>query len=151
MPHWVKKFRNATDSKKRELIFRGKVFSLKILEEIWSKLGDGDISSRCDVRRYKVGKEHFKLNSYNKMRVFLAVQIPSQTTIKMANDDGGKKEDYAGMLELFEKVDWLVDIINVTKRERRVEYINCPRHKYLYELFSIFFSSLKNGRKKLAG
>lgn len=113
-----------------------------MLEEIWSKLGDGDISSRCDVRRYKVGKEHFKLNSYNKMRVFLAVQIPSQTTIKMVNDycelpDGGKKEDYAGMLELFEKVDRLVDIINVTKRERRVEYISCPRHKHVYELFSI--------------
>lgn len=123
MPHWVKKFRNALDSKKRDLTFRGKRFNLALLYMIWQQIGDGNVSGINNVRNYKFGEEHFNLNSYNKMRVFLAVQIPSQTMIRMVNDackspeDGGCGMDinkYEPMLEIFDRVDRLVDIVNAT-------------------------------------
>ena len=76
------------------------------------------------------------------MRVFLAVQIPSQTMIRMFKDycndeDGGHPEDYEPMIEIFVKVDRLVDIINVICRDLNVESTDCPHHKHIYELFSI--------------
>ena len=150
MPHWVKKFRNALDSKKRDLTFRGKRFNLALLHMIWTQIGDGNVSGINNVRNYKFGEEHFNLNSYNKMRVFLAVQIPSQTMIRMVNDacksqeDGGCGMDikeYEPMLEIFDRVDRLVDIINATRvkngKDLKVEHINHPRHRHIYELFSV--------------
>lgn len=85
MPHWAKKFRNALDNKKRNLTFRGKSFCLNNLYEVWVASGDGDVSNGCFVRKYKFGAEHFQLNSYNKMSVFLAVQIMSLTMTMIAN------------------------------------------------------------------
>ena len=35
------------------------------------------------MRRYKFGEEYFLLNSYNKVRVILAMHILSQTMIRM--------------------------------------------------------------------
>ncbi|KAL7524454.1 hypothetical protein ACHAXR_000576, partial [Thalassiosira sp. AJA248-18] len=133
MPHWVKKFRNAMDSKKRELTFKGVEFSLSRLHDIFKKMGDTNVRGRCGVRRYKFGKEHFVLNSYNKMRVFLAVQIPSQTMIKMIRDFCNEQED--------EDIDELVDIINATRvkngKNLNVGFIDKPDHRHIYELFSI--------------
>jgi hypothetical protein len=150
MPHWVKKFRNALDNKSRDLKFRGQRFSLAMLYVIWKEIGDGDVSGTNHLRNYKFGNEHFKLNSYNKMRVFLAVQIPSQTMIRMINDyckpkaeggcDGNLKQ-YGPMLEIFDKVDRLVDIINATRvkngKDLKVEFINSPQHRHILELFSV--------------
>ena len=121
MPHWVKRFRNVLDNKKKKLQFRnGFEFSLATLEKMWKEMGDSKVHGRADVRRYKFGQEHFTINSYNKMRVFLAVQIPSQTMIKMIKDyckckDDANIKDYEPMIELFEKVDRLVNVINATK------------------------------------
>ncbi|KAL7538982.1 hypothetical protein ACHAXR_008930 [Thalassiosira sp. AJA248-18] len=54
--------------------------------------------------------------------------------------DGDIKE-YEPMIEIFEKVDRLVDIINATRvkngKDLKVEFIDHPRHRYIYELFSI--------------
>ena len=82
MPHWVKKFRNAMDNTKtRDLGFRGAGLMLAPLKELWQKMGDCEIDVRADIRVYKFRTEHFELNSYNKMRVFLAMHICSQTMI----------------------------------------------------------------------
>ena len=146
MPHWVKKFRNAMDSSKRELTFNGCQFNLNMFKDIWEKMKSG-VGGRNDVRVYKFGKEHFDLNSYNKMRVFLAVQIPSQTMIRMIKDyckeygdsdaEEADLESYEPVIEIFEKVDRLVDIINATRRDLNVGYIDCPQHKHIFELFSV--------------
>ena len=65
MPHWVKKFRNALDNKKRHLTFCGKTFNLAILKAIWEDMSDADITSG-GLQEYKFTFEHFTLNSYNK-------------------------------------------------------------------------------------
>ena len=83
MPHWVKKFRNAFENESRELTFRGKPMNLNQLYEMWKASGDADVVGGASVRLYKFTHDHFKLNAYLKMRVFLAVQIPSQTMITM--------------------------------------------------------------------
>ena len=47
---------------------------------------DCEVGTRADVRVYKFGEEHFQLNSYNKMRVFLAMHVLSQTIMRIIKD-----------------------------------------------------------------
>ena len=147
MPHWVKKFRNAFENESRELTFRGKPMNLNMPYEMWKASGDADVVGGASVRMYKFTHDHFKLNAYLKMRVFLAVQIPSQTMIKMIRDHCDRAEnlanikDYEPMIELFDKVDRLVDIMNGTGykkgKNRMVELINHPKHPHITELFDV--------------
>ena len=81
------------------------------------------------------------------MRVFLALQITSQTCIKMikdhceCNDNIEVIEDYKPMIELFESVDRPIDIImngnGYKAKNRNVELINKLGHKHIFELFDI--------------
>ena len=82
MPHWVKEFRNAMDNTKtQDLGFLGVGFILVPLKESWKKVVDCDIGICADICVYKSSTGHFELNSYNKIRVFLAIHICSQTVI----------------------------------------------------------------------
>eukprot|EP00956_Cyclotella_meneghiniana_P040663 scaffold201889_cov63-Cyclotella_meneghiniana.AAC.1 len=147
MPHWVKKFRNAFDNKKKKLTFRGQSFSLQDFREIWEAIGDGDVSTSCNVRLFKFTLEHFILNSYNKMRVYLAVQIPSLTMIEMIEyacslpELGLNSDDYSAVIEVFRHVNRLVDIMNGKNKNDgkilNVEKINSPTHPHNTELLNI--------------
>jgi len=75
-------FRNAFDNKFHKLIFRGKSVNLEKIYHVWQASGDADTSVGT-VRQYNKTHDHFNLNAYLKMLVFLALQIPSQTTIKI--------------------------------------------------------------------
>ena len=147
MPHWGKKFRNAFDNKSRELSFRGKSMSL---EKIKASGNAG--TSVGAVRRYNKTHDHFNLNTYLKMRVFIALQIPSQTTNTMLKDHCDPDEyeegetvpnikEYQPMIDVFEKVIRLVDIMNGCSYKRGtnkdVELINNPRHRHIKELFDV--------------
>ena len=46
-------------------------------------------------------------------------------------------KDYQPMIDLFLKVDRLVDIMNGSTKKEGVELINHPRHKHITELFDI--------------
>ncbi|EJK64027.1 hypothetical protein THAOC_15281 [Thalassiosira oceanica] len=147
MPHWVKKFRNAFDNKSRNLKFEGKDMELVMLYNIWLASGDADCRFASSLRKYIFTHDHFNLNAYLKMRVFLAIQIPSQTCIKMIKDhcdsdkNEDKLEDYEPMIKLFDKVDRLVDIWNGSNykksKVRDVELINKPKHRHIQELFDV--------------
>ena len=80
------------------------------------------------------------------MRVFIALQMMSQTSIRMIKDMCSSTDsifniqDYQPMIEVFEKIDRLVDITNGNGskgKDRKVELINHPRHDHIKELFSI--------------
>lgn len=141
MPHWVKKFRNAFDNKSRTLIYRKKEMNLSMIYDVWRASGDSDVFAGSFVRKYNKTHDHFNLNAYLKMRVFLAVQIPSQNTITMLKAESGNDEQYAPMIELFEAVDRLVDIMNGTGykngKNKNVGLINTPTHHHMIELFGI--------------
>ena len=96
---------------------------------------DYEIISRADMRMYKFGEEHFQLNSYNKMRVFLAMHILSQTMIRMIRDycdlDENDIKDWDPFIEVIDKIDRLVDICN-TRKDRGVECLNCPQHPHVF-------------------
>ena len=83
MPHWGKTIQNAFENDSRCLEFRGKDMSLELVYHIWLGCGDADVGGGAGVRRYMFTHDHFKLNAYLKVRVFLALQISSQTCIKM--------------------------------------------------------------------
>ena len=147
MPHLVKKIRNAFDNKSRQLKFRNRLMNLAMIKSIWLKYE----SSGAQLRKTKLGYDHFELDSYKKMRVFLAVQVMSQSTIAMIKDycDNEINEtdvrEYKGMLELFDKIDRLVDICNgygaeqISKdyKDRDVDKINHPQHRHIMELFDV--------------
>ena len=145
MPHWVKKFWNKFENKSRNLSFRGKDMNLEKIYSIWLASGDADVTGGAAIRKYKFTHDHFVLNAYLKMRVFLAVQIPSQTTIQMikdncnCNENLADIEDYEPMIEIFNHVDRLVDVMNgvgfKNGKDRNVELINSPTHSHILELF----------------
>ena len=83
MPHWVKKFRNAFENKAHKLEFRGQWMDLETLYDIWKASGDMDVRGRSKLRRYTFTHDHFDLNAFTKMRVFLAVQMAFQTMRQM--------------------------------------------------------------------
>lgn len=147
MPHLIKKIRNAFDNKSRELRFRDRIMKLAMIKQIWLEYE----SSGANLRKTHLGIDNFDLDSYKKMRVFLAMQVMSQSTIRMikeyCDDDSNEANirGYEGMLELFNKIDRLVDICNaygadqITKDNRRrdVEKINHPKHRHIIELFDV--------------
>ena len=91
MRHWVKKFRNAMDNKRSiDVTFHGCGLILDRLHDIHTQLKDTEVSSRADIRVYKFGAEHFTLNSFNKMRVFLAIHILSLITVRTIKDFCGQ-------------------------------------------------------------
>ena len=149
MPHWVKKFRNNTASKTRTLTYHGKEMALKMMENAWVAMGDSDLAS-ASLRKYKFTWDHFLLNSYNKMRVFLAMQALSQTMADMLTDyckpeaEGGKGGDikeFEPMLEIISAVNRLVDIMNGIRfkngKDKEVYLIDTPFHPHIFELFDI--------------
>ena len=79
MPHLVKKIRNAMDNKSRELVFRDSDISLRRLEEIWMMSQTPGLY----LRGNHLGVDHFQLDAYKMMHVFLAVQVMSQTAWSM--------------------------------------------------------------------
>ena len=109
--------------------------------ELWQKMGDCEIGVHTDIRVYKFSTEHFKLNSYNKIRVFLTVHICSQTMIRMIWNycelyEDGDTEEWDTVIKVLEKIDRTVDIINC-RWDRGVDYIDCLQHKHIYELFAV--------------
>ena len=97
MPHWVKKFRNAFDNDSRMLEFKGKDMNLEMCYEAWVASSDADVLGGSKIRQYKFTHDHFKLNPYLKMRVFLAIQFTSMTMIKMLKNHCNMPENLANL------------------------------------------------------
>ena len=140
MPHWGKKMRNNTCSPTRTLTYKGKTVELASMENVWVAMGDSDLTT-ASLRKYKFTWDHYKLNAYNKMRVFLALQVLSQTMIDMIKDyckpvdEGGKGGDIADfepMIEIITAVNRLVDIMNGVRykngKDKQVFLIDSPHH-----------------------
>lgn len=67
------------------LCFCCKETSLGIVKDLWEASSDGKGSSTIGIYK-KFTRDHFGKNSFNRMRVYLAVQILSLTTIQMTED-----------------------------------------------------------------
>jgi len=154
MPHWVKKFRNAFDNKSRMLTYNRRVMRLAMLQEIWEQTE----SPGSNLRKTRFTYDFFELDSYKKMRVFLATGFASNSMVDMIRDycaDGnGNIEQYESWIELLLSVDRLVDICNGygveqkthSKRFRNAGPIDKPRHEMVLELLKILqlFESWKD-------
>ena len=150
IPHWGKKFRNGMDSTKRILTYKGQEMSLSILKDIWIKSGDSNLGT-ASLRKYKFTWDHFILNSYNKMRVFLALQALLQTMINMITDyckpvlEGGMgigvAKEFTSIILIITAINRLVDIMNGVRfkngKDKEVYLIDSPQHPHVFELFDI--------------
>jgi hypothetical protein len=106
MPHLIKKVVNAFESSgkwetKRNLHFQGKKLDLRMLRNLWEESGDAD--GTASLRRCHYSIDHFKKKSYNRMRVYLAVQITSMTMIRMIENHAeqcGGIEAYSSIVQV---------------------------------------------------
>ena len=81
------------------------------------------------------------------MRVHLAVQVKSQSAIRILRDNDDECSGIAEVeqyIAVIEKVDCLIDIWNNTgmgnrKEFKECEMINSPNHFHLEELFEILY------------
>ena len=89
--------------------------------------------------------DHWEKNSYLHMRVYLEVQVFSDTMRKMIllyADSCGGMDNYTSILEIILNIDQLVDICNGTNMSRKGVYkgcecINTPNHPHNGELLNI--------------
>ena len=103
----------------------------------------GNGSSNIGIYK-KFTRDHFDKNSFTQMRVYLAVQILSMSTIQMMKE-GVKNEnckytekDLASFKELIFHLDQTTDIMNARERNNNVKkmgkVIDTPTHCHLGEL-----------------
>ena len=146
MPHWIKQLVIALERSgikpSTDLEFKGKKLSLAMLQAVWEKYCD----EFGEMRTNRNTTEHYFKNSYNRMRVWLAAQVLSQTQIRLIDehaDKYGGKEEYGPLREVLEKVDRLIGICNNTDMSTQGEYKNCEcldssTHCHINELIDIF-------------
>jgi hypothetical protein len=161
MPHCIKKLVNTLEKSgwakhARNLRRNGKKMSLQMIERCWMASGDGYID-RPGLRKYRKGTQHFQKDSYSRLRVHLSIQITSQDSIQIIDDNCekvGGKDLYAPLRELLDKMDRLVDIINCTRmngtRFKGCEPIDAPSHPHVLELLNIA-AYLEDWRKECGG
>ena len=116
--------------------------NLETLYDIWKTSGDMDVGGSSKLRRYKFTHDHFDLNAFTKMRVFLAVQMASQTMRRMlmdyCNDRPRELPKFEPLLELLNAVDRLVDIMNgINKSKRKIR-----NFEYKITFITIFIVSI---------
>ena len=126
------------------LWFCGQAMSLHMLKYIWACAESKTTIS--NLRTHGLTPDHFDLkNSHSWMRVYLSVQVFSQTMIHLIityRDECGGKEKHAPTVIIIEGIARLVDICNNTEMSNRGVYegceaINSPLHKHIKELLDI--------------
>jgi hypothetical protein len=148
MPHWVKKFVNrlerTTSSKNNvSLKFRGEALSLDMIKHAWLWDDEGFGVTRKTV----LTEDHFYKNAYSRMRVHLAVQVLSESVVRLIEryvkdpevqkeHEGDIEKQYAPLKALISSCDRLVDIWNAN-RDKKCECIDSPNHPHIKELREI--------------
>ena len=87
MPHIVKRMVNVLESgskenSKRNLKYNGEKLNLKMLRDVW----ECDSGKMGNLRTNMLTNDHFVKNSYSRMRVHLAVQVVSNSMVRLIND-----------------------------------------------------------------
>ena len=87
MPHIVKRIVNVLESSskensKRNLEHNGDKLNLKMLRDVW----ECDSGKMGNLRTNMLTNDHFVKNSYSRMRVHLAVQVVSNSMVRLIND-----------------------------------------------------------------
>ena len=136
--------RTGDERKKTSLSCKGQRISLGLIRKLWQTSGDGDNSN--SLRIYKFTRDHFFKNAFNRMRVHLATQITSLSTIRLIDESLATgtceytEEELAPMKEILFTLDQTIDIMNAKSNHNGVkklgEKINNPKHRHLAELLS---------------
>lgn len=136
MPHLIKKIVNALERTDQEsstdLHFRRKKMSLLMIHKLWER-------SKTDgspLRKFKFSNDHFFKTNTSRMRVYLAVNITSSSSVllidRYAGDD---KEEYAPFREVLLSLDKLIDIVNA-REQKRFYPVQSPTSEYIPPLLS---------------
>ena len=128
---------------KTDLCLDGQPMQLKMIQHLWQASKDGG-NDYCLTLHRKFTRNHFEKNSFNRMRVFLAVQITSQGSLRLLRDKlllqkcHITDELVAPFIKIISTLDRLVDIMNARSVHNGVpkdgRIIHKPTHPHLMEL-----------------
>jgi hypothetical protein len=121
MPHLIKNMVTAMEKSskphsKRDLRYCNNPINLNAIEAMWKATG----GHTQQQNHTKLTNAHFHKDAYSRMRVYLSVQVLSQSVVNMLKQ-GVEDEDvevplgkkrYASLIAMAERVDRLVDIFN---------------------------------------
>ena len=121
-----------------------------MLRNVW----ECDAGKMGNIRTNILTDDHFNKNSYSRMRVHLAVQVVSNSMVRLIDDyadNCGGRDSYKSLKLMVSKIDRLVDIMNNTDVSNRGERKGCeildsPDHFHIQELLDIliFFCKWKD-------
>jgi len=119
---------------------RREVLCLSLIHDCWLALGGGGVSQ---LRFGKLTVAHFEKNCFTRMRVFLAVQILSESVAQMIEHVMKTKEVTVAGKECFQstvlfcrKMNRLIDIMNAAD-EKDAQMVRTPHDAILYEALEI--------------
>lgn len=116
--------------------------SLKMIENVWVAMGGGQVNK---LSLNKLTWDHFRKDCHSRMRVYLAVQVNSNSVSIMIDDARAdsevkqkvKLDMYDSIQLLVQKVDRIVDIFNSAGALKNAPIIDSPQHPLLYEMLTI--------------
>jgi hypothetical protein len=128
--HIAKRVRNCMDASSpnsgqdRDMMLDGYPVRLSMLEAAWLCV-DGKRGSSLNMSPLTMN--HYNLDTFLKMRTFLAVQVLSQTQIGVVREYCRREEgttpgitlQYSSLIKVCDKMDELIDICNGTDRSSR--------------------------------
>ena len=139
MPHAIKKVVNALEwssdnRNRRKLRFRGYPLHLMMLYDLWMESKrDGNLTVT------KLTDDHFFKNASSRMRVYLAVQVTSASSVALIDaysQQLNMEKEYSSLRLLFVHLNRFVDIMNA-RSYKKMSPIDSPEHPYLNELLDL--------------
>ena len=109
-----------------------------MLRNVW----ECDAGKMGNIRTNILADDHFDKNSYSRMRVHLAVQVVSNSMMRLIYDYAhiyGGRDSYKSLKLMVSKIDRVFDIMNNTDINNRGERKGCemldsPDHFHIQEL-----------------
>jgi hypothetical protein len=161
MPHTVKRIVNTLESsnpsngKKRALSkYNGGVLEqlcLAMIKRAWEHVGGGNPGAIRDEHTRAMTRQHFEKDCFSCMRVSLAVQVVSARAAGLLkrikdgetgrwSDDplpDGERARLTSLIDLCEKTNRIVDIMNARGEEHGAPILNSPRAPLIDEVLDI--------------
>eukprot|EP00968_Pinguiococcus_pyrenoidosus_P013997 scaffold1277_cov253-Pinguiococcus_pyrenoidosus.AAC.2 len=145
-PHWLKKIANGLSgggsSRRRALRFPvrqeggGTVWhrmDIGVLHSHWRRY-ESDMRPGDFQRARKLSEDHFRRNSYTKMRVPMAAQLLSDSMARILRETHIEGYDTTHLEAFVRQVNRAFDIFNSDTRKPGIHYIRSPKDAHLGEL-----------------
>ena len=147
MPHLVKRLVNALynsskDDETRDIHYGDHHMNLRMIKQVWQKTG----GTGAGVHGTRLTDAHFDKDNFSKMRVYLCVQVVSNSVLRMFTAAFNnpninlpfKKHEYKPIIQFITHVNKFVDILNGRNDKNFIPETALSTIESLLEIFAWF-------------